>query len=318
MPVAIVELDAAIRNASHTETFALLRGVSETERSELVRPLKALSTDIWRSLPDYAKYSNALTLADMALSLVDENTSATHRIIKSAAWMFDGYADALVDRNPPWLAGMTEEFLATKLPSDLLEDNNYSAGEALRSRLGMPRPKTHRYAVATVFALTRGKSGRSPEFDSRMEPTLEIYRADAELREQLLLAIESTGLVRVTKHWMDTKEESKTRGYPAVVKALTAQGLMSRELVIAAVITGLQDDGANAASVSLHRLFLEVLEVTPGEVLAAHREAVERLSKSTQKNVRKWAVDTLAAGSSQVPAKRVESSDDPRHSGTPR
>lgn len=297
MPVVFSELDSAIRNASHPDTFTLLRGLSETERAELVRPLKSLRTDIWRGLPSYAKYSNALDLADMALSLVDGETSSTRRIIKSAVWMFDGYADALADRNPPWLAPLANEFLATKLPSDLLEDNNYAAGEALRSRLGLRRPKTHRYAVATVFALTTGRNGDGPRFHERMEPTLEIYRADAELREQLLLAIECTGLVRVTKHWMDTKEESKTRGYPAVVKALTAQGLLSREQVIAAVMLGLQDDRANAASVSLHRLFLEVLEVTPGEVLAAHREAVERLSASPQKNVHKWAVDTLAAAS---------------------
>lgn len=295
MPVAITDLDRAIREASHTDTFAFLSGLSEAERAEAVRPLKAMRTEIWRRLPDYAKYSNALDLADMALTLVDGNTTATRRTVKAAAWMFDEYADALVERNPAWLTPLTEEFLATRLPSDLMEDNNYASGEALRVRLNLPRPKTHRYAVATVFRLTLGRNGEGPDFHARMEPTLELYRRDAELREQLLLAIECTGLVRVTKHWMDTKEQSKTRGYPAIVKALTDQGMMSRSQVIAAVVTGLQDLQANASSVSLHKLFLDVLAVTPGELLAAHRDAVERLSASTQVNARKWAVGILAA-----------------------
>ena len=297
MPVDFSKLESAIRAAAFEDTFALLQGVPEAERAGLVRPLKGLRTDIYRGLPSYAKYSNALSLADMALSLVDDDTSATRRIIKSAAWMFDDYADALADRNPSWLAGMVEEFLATKLPSDLIEDSNHASGEALRARLSMPRPTTHRYAVATVFRLTTGRSGDGPDFHERMEPTLAMYRGDDELRQQLLIAMECTGLVRVTNFWMHTKEESRTRGYPAIVKTLVEEGLVQRDQVVAAVMKGLQDDQANAASVSLHRLFLEALQVTPAEVLASHREVVERLSTSPQKNVSKWAVDTLAAGS---------------------
>lgn len=281
------------------ELRSTLQDADERERDALVKPLNALLTH-WRGMERKEGFGWWLQrqFTEIALVACEPDSPAMRRRL-TLHCDDDELFGMIEDRRPEWMAEVMRDLFATKLPGDLLCDNNWSAAERLRRLLGAPRPLDERNVVALGVDISRRvpleteRETRDRTYLRLADSPAAVLRDDPDAEAIALAILRSPQLARISAstYWV-SKEEIVKNGWPRAIAQLADEGIIDRGQAIDTCVEILTADDASAPTRTQRLLTLQLLAPTPVEV-AARRSAIEGLTASPHKTVAQYATELL-------------------------